>query len=279
MVVKIGVVKAGNIGISPVIELLLDERADRENIEIRVVGSGAKLGPAQCEEVTKVMLDTFNPQLVIFLSPNAGLPGPSKARELIAAANVPAIIITDAPGKKAVEDIEAKGQGYFVLMADSMIGARRPFLDPIEMAIFNSQILNVLAITGTLAKVYLLIDLVIEQIEKGEPPQLPKVIVNQATAIEAAAFANPYAKIKAMAAFEICKKVADVNVKGCFKTKGRENYMPIVGAAHEMMREASLLADQARELEKYRNTVIRRPHDKNGKVLTKRDFVAKPEAK
>ncbi|MHA1426833.1 MAG: F420-dependent methylenetetrahydromethanopterin dehydrogenase [Candidatus Helarchaeota archaeon] len=278
MVVKIGVVKAGNIGISPVIELLLDERADRENIDVRVVGSGAKLGPAQCEEVTKVMLDTFSPQLVIFLSPNAGLPGPSKARELIAAANVPAIIISDAPGKKAVEDIEAKGQGYFILMADSMIGARRPFLDPIEMAIFNSQILNVLAITGTLAKVYLLIDLVIGQIEKGETPQLPKVIVNQATAIEAAAFANPYAKIKAMAAFEICKKVADVNVKGCFKTKGREAYMPIVGSAHEMIREAMILADQARELEKYGNTVIRRPHDKTGKVLTKRDFAAKPES-
>jgi methylenetetrahydromethanopterin dehydrogenase len=278
MVVKIGVVKAGNIGISPVIELLLDERADRENIDVRVVGSGAKLGPEQCEEVTKVMLDTFNPQLVIFLSPNAGLPGPSKARELMAAANVPAIIISDAPGKKAVEDIEAKGQGYFILMADSMIGARRPFLDPIEMALFNSQILNVLANTGTLAKVYLLIDIVIEQLEKGEPLMLPKVVVNKATAIEAAAFANPYAKIKAMAAFEICKKVADVNVTGCFKTKGRENYMPIVGSAHEMMREAMLLADQARELEKSANMVIRRPHDKNGKVLTKRDFAAKPEA-
>lgn len=277
MVLKIGVVKAGNIGISPVIELLLDERADRDNIDVRVVGSGAKLGAEQCEEVTRVMIDTFKPQLIIFLSPNAGLPGPSRARELCADANTPTIIISDAPGKRAVEDIEAKGQGYFILMADSMIGARRPFLDPIEMSLFNSQILLVLAVTGTLAKVYLLIDAVIEQLEKGETPQLPRVVVNQKTAIEAAAFVNPYAKIKAMAAFEICKGVADMNVTGCFKTKGREDYMPIVGSAHEMMREAMLLADQAREIEKYGNTVIRRPHDTNGKVLTKRDFEAKPE--
>jgi methylenetetrahydromethanopterin dehydrogenase len=145
------------------------------------------------------------------------------------------------------------------------------------MALFNSQILQVLAGTGTLAKVFLHIDLAIAQIDKGETPQLPKIIVNQKTAIEAAAFMNPYAKIKAMAAFEICKRVADVNVKGCFKTKGRENYMPIVGSAHEMMREAALLADQARELEKYGNTVLRRPHAKDGKVLSKRDFAAKPE--
>ncbi|MHA1266187.1 MAG: F420-dependent methylenetetrahydromethanopterin dehydrogenase [Candidatus Helarchaeota archaeon] len=275
--INIGIIKAGNIGVSPVIELLLDERADRENIDVRVVGSGAKLAPEQCEEITKVMIDTFKPQLAIFLSPNAGLPGPSKARELLAAANIPTIIISDAPGKKAVEDIEAKGQGYFILIADSMIGARRPFLDPIEMAVFNSQILQVLAITGTLAKVFLHIDLVIDQIEKGETPQLPRIIVNQQSAIEAAAFANPYAKIKAMAAFEICKRVADVNVKGCFKTKGRENYMPIVGSAHEMMREAMLLADQAREIEKYGNTLLRRPHNPQGKVLSKRDFVAKPE--
>ena len=49
MVVKIGIVKCGNIGISPIIELLLDERADRENIDVQVISSGAKLGPALCK--------------------------------------------------------------------------------------------------------------------------------------------------------------------------------------------------------------------------------------
>lgn len=42
MVVKIGVIKCGNIGTSPVIDLLLDERADRPNIDVRVIGSSAK---------------------------------------------------------------------------------------------------------------------------------------------------------------------------------------------------------------------------------------------
>jgi methylenetetrahydromethanopterin dehydrogenase len=276
MVVKIGVVKAGNIGVSPVIDLLLDERADRENIDVRVMASGAKLNPDQCEEVAKKILD-YQPQLAIFLSPNAGLPGPSKAREILSEAKVPTIIISDAPGKKAVEDIEAKGQGYLILMADSMIGARRPFLDPIEMALFNANILSVLAITGVLAIVYTEIDKVIAQIEKGETPTLPRIVVNKKNAIKAAGFSNPYAEIKAMAAHEICKNVADMNVEGCFKTKGREDYMPIVGAAHEMMRQAMLLADQAREIEKNGNTVLRRPHDTDGKMLSKRDFAAKPE--
>ena len=35
MVVKIGIVKSGNIAASPVLELLLDERADRPNIDVR----------------------------------------------------------------------------------------------------------------------------------------------------------------------------------------------------------------------------------------------------
>ncbi len=276
MAVKIGIVKAGNIGISPFIDLLLDERADRENIEVRVIGSGAKLNPADCEEVANKILE-FQPQLVIFLSPNATLPGPSKAREIFAEAKVPAIIISDAPGKKAVEDIEAKGQGYFIIQADSMIGARRPFLDPVEMALFNSYIISILAITGVLPTIYIAIDKVIDQLEKGEPPTLPKLVIDKKKAIEAANFSNPYAKIKAMAAHEICQGVAAVNVEGCFKTKEREDYMPLVGSAHEMMRHAMLLADQAREIEKAGNNVLRRPHGPDGKILSKRDFAAKAE--
>ena len=34
--------------------------------------------------------------------------------------------------------------------------------------------------------------------------------------------------------------------------------------------------DEARELEKYGNTVLRKPHAPDGKVLSKTDFVAKP---
>ena len=274
MVVKIGIVKAGNIGISPCFELLLDERADRENIDVRVVTSGAKLGPEQCEEVANKILE-FQPQLAFFLSPNAGLPGPTKAREILKEANIPTIVISDAPGKKAVENIEALDQGYFIIMADSMIGARRPFLDPVEMALFNSNILAVLAITGILPLIYTEIDKVIGQIDKGEPPTLPRIVIDKNNAIEAAGFSNPYAKIKAIAAHEICKTVASLTVEGCFKVKEREEYMPLVGAAHEMLRRAMMLADEAREIEKNGNTVLRRPHAADGTVLSKRDFIAK----
>jgi len=274
VVVKIGIVKAGNIGISPCFELLLDERADRENIDVRVVTSGAKLGPEQCEEVANKILE-FQPQLAFFLSPNAGLPGPTKAREILKEANIPTIVISDAPGKKAVENIEALDQGYFIIMADSMIGARRPFLDPVEMALFNSNILAVLAITGILPLIYTEIDKVIGQIDKGEPPTLPRIVIDKNNAIEAAGFSNPYAKIKAIAAHEICKTVASLTVEGCFKVKEREEYMPLVGAAHEMLRRAMMLADEAREIEKNGNTVLRRPHAADGTVLSKRDFIAK----
>ena len=40
--------------------------------------------------------------------------------------------------------------GYILVNCDSMIGARRPFLDIIEMSVFNADLLKVLAITGAL---------------------------------------------------------------------------------------------------------------------------------
>ena len=42
-VVKVGFVKVGNIGSAPLLEFLLDERAERQDIDVRVVSSGAKL--------------------------------------------------------------------------------------------------------------------------------------------------------------------------------------------------------------------------------------------
>ncbi|MHA1252810.1 MAG: F420-dependent methylenetetrahydromethanopterin dehydrogenase [Candidatus Helarchaeota archaeon] len=278
MVFKLGVIKCGNIGCSPVLELLFDERADRENIDCIVIGSGAKLNEAECVRSTKLMVEQ-KPDLIFFTSPNAGLPGPSKAREILAESGIPSIIVTDAPGKKAVEDCEAKGIGYFIVTNDSMIGARRPFLDPTEMAIFNSEILGVLAMTGVLRLIVNETEKVITQILNGEKPELPKVIIKKNNAIEAAGYSNPYAKNKAIAAFEISKSVAAINVEGCFKTKGRENYMPIVGAGHEVLTAALKLAREAREIEKSNDTVLREPHDTDGTLLTKTKFIVKPEKK
>ncbi|WP_288046892.1 F420-dependent methylenetetrahydromethanopterin dehydrogenase, partial [Methanothermococcus sp.] len=52
MVVKVGIIKCGNIGMSPIVDLALDERADRKDIDVIVLSSGAKMGPEQVEEVT-----------------------------------------------------------------------------------------------------------------------------------------------------------------------------------------------------------------------------------
>jgi methylenetetrahydromethanopterin dehydrogenase len=71
--------------------------------------------------------------------------------------------------------------------------------------------------------------------------------------------------------------VADIDVKGCFIEKDPEKYIPLVASAHEMMRIAAILADQAREIEKDNNSVYRNPHARDGKILSKTELMAKPE--
>ena len=51
MVLKIGIIKVGNIGTTPVIDLILDERADREDIDVRTISSGAKMSGNQVEDI------------------------------------------------------------------------------------------------------------------------------------------------------------------------------------------------------------------------------------
>ncbi|MEM0332753.1 MAG: F420-dependent methylenetetrahydromethanopterin dehydrogenase, partial [Archaeoglobaceae archaeon] len=87
----------------------------------------------------------------------------------------------------------------------------------------------------------------------------------------------PYAKAKAMAAYYIAEKVADVDVKGCFMEKDPEKYIPLVASAHEMMRTAAILADEAREIEKYNDTVYRSPHARTGEILKKFKLMEKPQ--
>ena len=108
MVVKIAILRSGNIGTSPILDLLLDERADR-------------------------------PDFCIFISPNPAAPGPARARELLSEEDIPAIIIGDAPGKGKKDEMDEQGLGYIIVMADPMIGAKREWLDPTEMAIFKVQ--------------------------------------------------------------------------------------------------------------------------------------------
>lgn len=276
MAVKIGFIKLGNIGSAPMIELLLDERAEREDIDVRVVTSGAKLGVEQAVEVVEKLME-FKPSLIIATSPNAALPGPTKVRELVKDAGIPLIVVSDSPAKSAAKQIEEAGQGYIIVEADAMIGARREFLDPAEMALFNADIIKVLAITGAFNIIYQEIDKVIEAVKKGEKPELPKVVIDKRKAAEAMRYTNPYAYVKAMAAYEIARRVADLTVEGCFKVKEAERYIPLVAAAHEMMREAAKLADEARELEKSMDSVARMPHYDDGTILSKTKLMEKPK--
>ncbi len=266
-ILKIGILKNGTIGSSLLLAFLMDERAEATRINVREVTSGAKMHPANhCIDTMKKLLE-FEPELLIMSSPNAALPGPKAAREM--AGGIPCIVISDAPAKKAVEEIKEKKMGYILVDCDSMIGARRPFLDQIEMSIYNSDLLKVLAITGALQVIAEELNKVIIDMLESRPPTLPQIIIDANIASEAANFSNPYAKAKAIAAFELATSVSKVTGKACFQLKERSEYIPLLAAAHEMMRTAALMCDEAREIEKYNNTVIRRPHHSKQYFLTK----------
>jgi methylenetetrahydromethanopterin dehydrogenase len=266
-VLKIGILKNGTIGSSLLLAFLMDERAEATRINVYEVTSGAKMHPP--EMCTKTMEDLlkWGPELIIMSSPNAALPGPKSAREM--ANNIPTIIISDAPAKKALDEIKEKNMGYILVNCDSMIGARRPFLDPVEMSIFNADLLKVLAITGALQVIASELNKVILDMLEGRSSTLPQIIIDSNLATEAAKFSNPYARAKAIAAFELAAAVSKITGKACFQLKERSDYMPLLAAAHEMMRSAAIMCDEAREIEKINDTVIRRPHHAKQNFLTK----------
>ncbi|MCK8518032.1 F420-dependent methylenetetrahydromethanopterin dehydrogenase [Methanoculleus sp. 7T] len=280
MVVKVGIAKLGNIASGVMGELLLDERADREDIITFMATSGTKLQPEDIDRVVSNM-KAWGPDFCIVVSPNGILPGPTKAREDLAAAGIPCIVITDdvTTKKEQFEALKASNFGYIIMKADAMIGARREFLDPIEMADYNGNLVKVLAITGAFRKMQTELDKVIDQVKagkKGADLALPKVVMTSDKAVDGE-FTNPYALAKARAAYEIAQAVAGVNVKGCFMTKEWEKYIPIVASAHEMMRQAMILCEEARDLEKGMDAVIRKPHKKTGEIVSKTKLISKPE--
>jgi methylenetetrahydromethanopterin dehydrogenase len=274
-VLKIGILKNGTIGSSLLLAFLLDERAEGTRLSVREVTSGAKMHPPEeCVETMKKLLE-FQPELILMSSPNAALKGPKAAREM--AGNIPTIIISDAPAKKAVEEMAEKGMGYILVNADSMIGARRPFLDTIEMSDFNANLLKVLTITGVFSILTVELNKVIMDMLEGRQPTLPQIIVDSTMAANAAGFSNPYAKAKAIAAFELASQVSNLTGKACFVLKERDEYMPLLAASHEMMRTAALLCDEAREIEKGNDTVLRIPHNAKQFLMKKVKLMEKEE--
>nr|HPH48858.1 F420-dependent methylenetetrahydromethanopterin dehydrogenase [Methanothrix sp.] len=144
---KIGLVKLGNIATSTVIDLALDEIAERSDIEFKIISFGPKMTRKEGEASEE--LKAWAPELVVVCSPNAATPGPTAAREKFK--GLPTIVISDGPAKKEARDaLAAEGFGYIILPMDPLIGAKREFLDPAEMALFNSDALRVLAACGAI---------------------------------------------------------------------------------------------------------------------------------
>ena len=275
-IVRVGVFKCGNIGTSPIIEILLDELADRKDIKVRTVTTGSKMGLKDVEDALPKFFE-FNPDLIILISPNTALPGPGKVREEISNKKFLGIVVTDSPGKKVKDEMVNQGLGYIIITGDALIGARKQFLDPIEMALFNSNISKVLAITGVFRIVQKEIDKVIYSIiNKEKPIQLPKKIVTLKVIRDNSDFSNPYAKAKALAAYALAEKVAQVNTLACFIEKESQDYVPLVACAHEIAQAAARLAEEAREIEKSNDTVMRKPHAKSGKTKIKTKLMLSP---
>ncbi|MEM3731537.1 MAG: F420-dependent methylenetetrahydromethanopterin dehydrogenase [Candidatus Bathyarchaeia archaeon] len=270
-----GVVKCGNIGTAPILELLVDELADREDISVRCVTSGSKMVAEEVEDALERIIG-FNPHFLIFISPNPAVQGPTRAREILLEKKIPSTFISDAPGKRLKEEFEKHGFGYIIVMGDPLIGARKEFLDPTEMAIFNSNIIKVLAITGVYKIIYQEIDRLIHAYKSGVSPELPKLIIDTESIRDLSDFKNPYAKAKAMAAYELTKRIAEINTRACFIEKEKEKYIPLVACAHEIAQVAASLAEEAREIEKYADTLVRRPHAKDGKPKFKEKLMLPP---
>ena len=273
--VKVGVLKCGNIASSPLFEFLLDELADRKNIKTRTVATGSKLSVEDVEEAIPRLLD-FKPDLLVLVSPDLSLPGPSHARERFSKSRIPSVAISDVRGKRIKTELEKQRLGYIIVTGDPLIGARREFLDPVEMAIFNSNMIKVLAVTGVYRMICQEMDRLINAIQTGPSVDLPEVIIDINSIRDNSDFRNPYAKAKAMAAYEMAEKIAEVNFQACFVEKESELYIPLVASAHEVAQVAARLAEEAREIEKCNDNVVRKPHAKDGRLKAKIKLMLPP---
>jgi methylenetetrahydromethanopterin dehydrogenase len=270
---KIGFVKMGNIASSLAVDLALDEIAERTDLEMKISSSGPKMTKKEAEASAE--LKGWGPQLVVIIGPNAATPGQTAAREQFK--GLPAIVISDGPTKKEARDaIAAEGFGYIILPADPLIGAKREFLDPAEMALFNADALKVLAVCGAVRLVQEELDKAMAAIARGEA-RLPQILATPEKCAERMDFQSPYAQAKAIGALYMAQTVASIDAAACFKLKELKDIALTAAAGHEVMRAAASLADQARELEKAGDTVSRKPHARSGELMKKTGLLDKPE--
>ena len=181
----------------------------------------------------------------------------------------PTLVVSDNPASKSINDFSNENLGYIVVQGDPLIGIRQEFLDPIEMSNFNSDVLKVLSITGAFRALVHEIDLVVSAINNSQPIVLPRIIVDKHKALSHSGLSNPYAKSKALASYEMAKLVGRLSAEGGYKEKDRQKYLLVVSASHELIRQAAILADEAREIEKTHDNVFRQIHDSEGNYATK----------
>ena len=263
---KIVFAKIGMIGITPMIEGLFDERAVRKDIVIRSVYSGCKMEPSDAKEVLEVAL-ALKPQLLIFVTPYLQGEGPLAGVEMLCGSGVPSCVVSNTANKEVLSKLEENGIGYIIVDADPMIGAKKEFLDPVEMCLFNSDIIRVLALTGVYRAIQIEVDKMIDALKQGLKPQPPKLILDKEKALAYAGYHNPYAAAMAMAAYEACRLVAELSTRGCYAIKDLGRALHYVTASHEVMRVAARLVDEAREMEKKNDTVERLIHISDGSVI------------
>jgi methylenetetrahydromethanopterin dehydrogenase len=274
--IKLGVFKCGNVGTAPIFELLMDELAQRKDIIVQTVTTGSKMSLEDVKDAFPKILE-FNPDLLVIISPNPSVSGPTFAREKALQKNLNTVVMSDAVAKRMIADLEKQGVGYIVVLGDPLIGARREFLDPIEMALYNSNIMKVLAITGVFRLIHQEIDRVIAILKEKLAVRLPRLLVDTEVIRDNSDFTNPYAKAKAMAAYHIVSKIPEINTKACFIEKKSEKFIPLVTCSHEMAQAAAKLAEEAREIEKYSDSLVRKPHSKKGEPLTKSRLMDSPK--
>ena len=269
---KIGFVKLGNIATSTAIDLALDEIAERTDLEFKIISFGPKMTKKEGEASAE--LKAWGPQLVVISSPNAATAGPTSAREQFK--GLPTIVISDGPTKKEARDaLASEGFGYIILPVDPLIGAKREFLDPSEMALFNSDALKVLAACGAIRLVQEELDKAMTSIASGEP-KLPAILATPEKCAERMNFSNPYARAKAVAALYMAQTVATIDATACFRLKELEAIALTAAAGHEVMRAAGRLADESREMEKANDSVSRKPHARTGELMAKTRLLEKP---
>ena len=215
--VKITFVKIGNITLTTLVDIMLDERASRTDIDATVISSSTKMKPEAAERLFP-LIDQVETDLIVMISPNANDKGPQSVIEKYKE-KYPVIVVSDAADKEMRTKWKEEGVGYIIAPFDPMIGAKLNFLDPTEMCLFNGYIITTFSATGVFAYITKLFDDVIDQLKAGTKPELPTNYLSSIGVVTSYPFTNEYSRPKAMAALNILNEAGKLNVNGCFVEK------------------------------------------------------------